>query len=379
MRIIRLLFLSLCLLWGGASAAQDARVEALRLSRYQGDTLRFVAELSSEADVSVFRLESPTRLVVDFKKCAFGPAAQKNPPQPLDFIQGCRLGNPDKNTARIVLDLPGGGFAEKHFLLRPQGSTPWRFVLDITPAGVRASTPPAAVQELPSFARKKQRVVVLDPGHGGRDPGAVSRTGNYEKKVTLRMAQETKKLLEQAGYQVVLTRDRDVYVSLRGRIQKAHEASGDLFISIHADSARNPAARGLSVYTISERASDQEAAALAEQENKSDILFGMDLGEYQPEVGNILIDFAKKHTMDQSAAFAKHLVREMRKTVKLVPNAHRFAGFVVLKSPNIPSVLVELGYLSNRQEDKMLQQKSYRNDLAEALVLAVDSYFKEYP
>ena len=191
------------------------------------------------------------------------------------------------------------------------------------------------------------------------------------------MAKETKELLQKAGYKVVLTRDKDVFIPLRGRIKKAHDANGDLFISIHADSAKNASAKGLSIYTISERASDAEAAALAERENKADIILGMDLSDVDPMAGNVLLDLAKNDTMNKSALYAKYVVREMRKTVDLVPNAHRMAGFVVLKSPNIPSVLIELGYLSNRTEDKNLQRAGYRRDLAEALVRAVKTYFSE--
>ena len=192
------------------------------------------------------------------------------------------------------------------------------------------------------------------------------------------MAKETKEMLEKAGFKVVLTRSTDVFISLRGRIKKAHDANGDLFISIHADSSKNRSAKGLSIYTISEKASDKEAAALAERENKADILYGMDLGEYQPEVGNILIDFAKKYAMDQSSIYADYVVREMKNLIQLVPNAHRFAGFVVLKSPNIPSVLLEMGYLSNRQEEKLMWKQSYRQKLSKALIQAIKVYFKNY-
>ncbi|MDY6408007.1 MAG: N-acetylmuramoyl-L-alanine amidase, partial [Pseudomonadota bacterium] len=276
---------------------------------------------------------------------------------------------------------------EKHFLLKPQLGQNWRFVLDLfdnapsvlpTPKkeavgsrGLRPFTTPASPK------KPQQRIIVLDAGHGGQDPGAISRSGYYEKNITLNMARETRNLLEKAGYKVVLTRDKDIFIPLRGRIKKAHEANADLFISIHADSAKNPSARGLSIYTISERASDAEAAALAERENKADIILGMDLSDVDPLAGNVLLDLAKTDTMNKSAQYAKYVVKEMKKTVQLVPNAHRMAGFVVLKSPSIPSVLVELGYLSNRTEEKNLQKKSYRRDLAEALVRAVQAYFAD--
>ena len=189
------------------------------------------------------------------------------------------------------------------------------------------------------------------------------------------MAKETKALLEKAGYKVVLTRDRDIFITLRGRVKKAHEAKADLFISIHADSARNTKARGLSIYTISEKASDKEAAALAERENKSDILLGMDLDDYQQEVSSVLIDLAKQDTMKESRVYADLVVKEMQRTVQLLPNAHRFAGFAVLKSPNIPSVLLEMGYMSNRHEEREMQKAAYRKKLGQALVRAVDAYF----
>lgn len=366
----------LCL-W--ATCVLAASVQDMRLSVKQNNAVRFVADLSSEVDASVFRLTNPPRLVIDFKKTDFSPKARRKNFGKTGFISGIRLGQPDKQTARVVLDLPADALTESHFLLKPQGSIPWRFVLDLAPTGstssILESDPNPAQKKAASF-KKKQKIIVLDPGHGGQDPGAISKNGHYEKDLTLKMARETQELLQKEGYKVVLTRDKDIFIPLRGRIQKAHAANADLFISIHADSAKNTSARGLSIYTISETASDKEAAALAERENKADILFGMDLGEYQPEVGNILIDFAKKYTMDQSALYADQVVAEMRRTVTLVPNPHRFAGFVVLKSPNIPSVLLELGYLSNRSEEKQLQKKAYRQELANALVRAANRYFQ---
>jgi len=356
-----------------------AHVQDLRLSSDSDKKARFVIDLENKKEVAVFRLGDPARLVIDVKNAAFKPECQTKQFTNTGFVAGIRTGAPDKQTARIVLDLPNQEIQEKHFMLAPQAGSNWRFVIDMEITGQSpissATTPKVGVKNFEKKSPVKKKVIVLDPGHGGQDPGAISISGKYEKDLTLKMAKETKKMLERAGYNVVLTRDKDVFITLRGRIQKAHAANGDLFISIHADSARNRSAQGLSVYTISETASDKEAAALAERENKADILVGMDLGEYQPEVGNILIDFAKTYTMDQSAKYADEVVKEMRKEVQLVPNAHRFAGFVVLKSPSIPSVLVELGYLSNKQEDKLLQKESYRAGLSRALVRAVKTYF----
>lgn len=378
-------FIGLCI-WFWAVFASAGTLEDLRLSNYRPNVVRVVLDLSEKTDVSVFRLSGPPRLVIDAKKTRFSQKIRNKKKRTIGFISGVRLGQPDPDTARVVLDLPPQTLKESHFLLPPQGSnTQWRFVMDISSetdaaqqSVAQKNKPKNTGQSLQPFVKRTKKIIMLDPGHGGADPGAISKNGHYEKDLTLKMALETKKLLEKAGYKVVLTRDRDIFISLRGRIEKAHKANADLFISIHADSAKNSSARGLSVYTISETASDKEAAALAERENKADIILGMDLIEYQPEVGNILIDLAKRETMDKSALYATHVVSEMKKNVKLVPNAHRFAGFVVLKSPNIPSVLVELGYLSNRSEERQLQKASYRRELGQALVRAVNRYFKEF-
>ncbi len=378
------IFLFLMVLFAAPVCAQT--IQDLRLSAKDAQNVRFVVDLSDKAEIALKRLVNPPRFVIDIENTKFGTGVQEKVFPQTGFISSVRTGTPTPNVARIVLDLPNNNIDEKHFTLAPQAGASWRFVVDLSTdsqqVGIKAFPNTAQTAATQTSAKPKsvtkKKVVMLDPGHGGKDPGAISRSGKYEKDLTLKMAKETKKLLEKAGYKVVMTRDKDVYVTLRGRIEKAHKANADLFISIHADSAKNASAKGLSIYTISEVASDKEAAALAESENKADILFGMDLSEYQPEVGNILIDFAKTYTMDQSAKYADEVVDEMAKEVTLRERAHRYAGFVVLKSPNIPSVLLELGYLSNKQEDKQLQKSAYRDKLSRALVRAVNTYFKKH-
>lgn len=352
-------------------------IQDIRLATTPNDGVRFVAELDKQADVSVSKLSNPPRLVLDFKKAQFDAQVLQKKWPTVGFVNACRTGNPSDQLSRIVLDFPDNcQWEEKHFSLEPQSAKNWRFVVDLKQTNSSKTQTKASTN---TQTVKKKKIIVLDPGHGGRDPGAISRSGKYEKDLVLKMAKETKEFLEKAGYKVVLTRSKDVFISLRGRIKKAHEANGDLFISIHADSAKNSSAKGLSIYTISEKASDKEAEALAERENKADILYGMDLGDYQQEVSDILIDLAKTDTMNKSSQYADNVVKEMKKKIQLLPNAHRFAGFVVLKSPNIPSVLLEMGYLSNRAEEKQMWQKSYRNKLSQALVNAVNQFFKETP
>lgn len=226
------------------------------------------------------------------------------------------------------------------------------------------------------LSRPGKRIIVIDPGHGGVDPGAISASGVKEKTVTLRLARLLREELRRTGrYNVVMTRDSDESIRLRDRVALARASDPDLFISIHADANPNNKVRGASVYTLSEKASDAEAAALAERENKADLISGVDLSREAPEVANILIDLAQRETMNQSARVAKHLVKHLGKRTALIRNTHRFAGFAVLKAPDVPAVLVELGHLSNAADVRLLQQERYLRSLAIAIAEAANAYF----
>ena len=190
------------------------------------------------------------------------------------------------------------------------------------------------------------------------------------------MARELAKQLKTMGsFNVVMTRNHDVFIPLRKRVKIARDAGASLFISLHADAVKNPQISGPSVYTLSERASDKEAEALAEKENKSDLIAGMDLSDESQEVANILIDLAQIESMNQSARFATQLVSDLKRRTKLLRNTHRFAGFAVLKAPDIPSVLIEMGFLSNRSDERRLQTVKYRKKFSSGIVAAIKSYF----
>ncbi len=224
--------------------------------------------------------------------------------------------------------------------------------------------------------RDHMKTVIIDSGHGGADPGTIGRSGIYEKHVTLAMAKELAAQLRATGqFRVVMTRDTDIFIPLRQRVKIARDAKADLFISLHADAVKNRKIHGPSVYTLSEKASDKEAAALAEKENKADLIAGMDLSHESQEVANILIDLAQRESMNQSARFATQLVSELKQRTKLLRNTHRFAGFAVLKAPDIPSVLIEMGFLSNRNDERSLRSKNYRKKFSAGIVEAVKSYF----
>lgn len=248
----------------------------------------------------------------------------------------------------------------------------------VTPMVTKVSAPlpmpePVEPRGLPADGKP---VVVIDPGHGGVDPGAIGVSGIYEKYITLAVARELKTQLEKNGrYKVYLTRDRDVFIRLRDRVAIARQYNADLFISLHADSVGNSQMKGLSVYTLSQNSSDSEAQALADKENKADLIAGIDLSHESADVANILIDLAQRETMNRSAGFAGGVVDEVGRDTELLGNTHRFAGFAVLKAPDVPSVLVEMGYLSNETEERNLRQPEHRLKLAKSISRAIDRFF----
>jgi N-acetylmuramoyl-L-alanine amidase len=232
----------------------------------------------------------------------------------------------------------------------------------------------------PRFSVAK-RMIVLDPGHGGIDPGASGKRGTFEKNVVLNVALELRRqLLDTGRYDVVLTRGDDSFVRLRDRLQIARASEGHLFISLHADSLANAEkVRGAAVYTLSDQASSDEAARLAGNENRADILGGIDLSHHESIVTQILIDLAQRDANSKSLIFADLLVEELTSVTAMLRKRQQQAGFVVLKSPDMPSVLVELGYLSNTTDERRLNDPNHVADLAGAMIEAIDRYFDGEP
>lgn len=385
------LALGLALSWTAPAWARST-VTAVRIGEHPAMT-RFVLDVSEPVEFRIFSLADPYRVVIDFPELSWQVPAKKGAAG-AGLVKGYRAGLFKPGTWRIVLDAAAPVRVRKTFVLKPAEGHPYRFVLDLEKvsratflAAVKAARkqaaapagPGPAVSEPPPPAPAKppgKRIVVLDPGHGGVDPGATGRNGTIEKRITLAMAREVKRQLEATGrYKVVLTRDRDIFMRLRARLAVARRVGADLFLSLHADTIANHKVRGLSVYTLSEKASDKEAAQLAAHANKSDLIAGIDLTNENPEVMNILIDLAQRETMNLSANFAQLLIEELRRDVKLLRKSHRFAGFAVLKAPDVPSALLELGYLSNRREEKQLRDPAYRARLGAALIKSVDRYF----
>lgn len=382
-----ILLLLAALAAGAPSAMAQPRVEDVRTGQH-GERTRFVLELSEKVEYRLFTLADPYRVVIDLPEVDWQAANGMR--RPAGHVKTFRHGLFRPGNTRIVLDLAGPASVAKDFLLPPGHGRPWRFVLDLTPTSRAAfmkgagapkdmAPPRAVVEDVPGAGLGGGKpLVVLDPGHGGVDPGAIGVSGIHEKVITLAMGRQLAEALRKSGrYRVALTRDKDIFLPLRRRIAIARELEADLFISLHADAHPKRSVRGLSVYTLSETASDKEAARLARNENKADLIAGMDLSHESSEVANILLDLAQRETMNMSAIFANHVVDEASRETKTLGRAHRFAGFAVLKAPDVPSVLVELGYLSNAQEERLLRDRSYRARLANALVRSVDRYFAE--
>jgi len=360
--------------------------QALEITGFQADETEhgehISIHLSGRTEYDVFMADSPpARLVVDLPPAHWhGKVAL--PKNYEGIIEDLHFSTHDAKTSRLVLNLPEGTEFDDLKLVHKKQYYGLEFDLTGRRKSRGFSFWKSSGSEKHEKARAKKSakpVIVIDAGHGGQDSGTSGFNGSKEKKLTLHFAGELKESLQRTGrYRVVLTRTDDTYLLLGERVKRARAAHGDLFISIHADSSPIASARGLSVYTISGKASDKQSAALAEKENKADIIGGMDLSDTSKDVADILIDLTQRETRAKSCKFADLLVKNFRHEVTLVHHTHRFAGFAVLKAPDIPSVLIEVGFLSNQREEQLLKSASYQAKFLHGVVGAVDSYFANY-
>jgi len=371
----------------GFAQAKDIDISGVRFG-VNGKVTRFVLDMSRKTTPQVFLLADPYRVVIDLPEANWHASDDV---KTSGAVAGFRHGLFTPGTYRIVLDLDKPATVKSIFNLPSKGGYGPRLVLDLE-ASSRASflkavaeskkarpVPAPTVVDATPVPRRKggKRIIVLDPGHGGPDPGNLGVIGVYEKTIVLKIAKEIRRELEKTGrYEVRMTRDRDIFWPVRERFRIARRMHADLFISVHADSISNHRTRGGSVYNLSEVASDKEAARLAARENKSDVIAGVNLDVVDDDVSNILIDLAQRETMNFSAQFGEILVRELRSEhVPMLPRSHRYANLGVLKAPDIPSVLMEVGYLTNRSNAKFLNSSKGRKRIAKATVKAVDKFF----
>ncbi len=363
-------------------------------ARIVGDDLRvrFVADLSRKVDSTVFTLADPYRIVVDMPQVDFAlPELAGSSGRGL--IKAFRYGMIQPGRSRIVIDLTGPATIDKTFTVDPSDGQPARLVIDAVPAtrdefiaATRAykKTQTEAAGEksdrATGFDADDKPIIVLDPGHGGIDLGTRSSDGTLEKNVTLAFAKVLGDQLSATGrYKVVFTRQDDSFIALGDRMNVAHERKAKLFISIHANSFPGSSVRGATVYTASDEASDKMAEALADSENQSDALAGIDVNAADSnEVMGILNDLTRRETRNFGVSFARNLVTELGRTTKMFKDPHKEADFKVLEAPDVPSALVELGYLTNAADAKLMVSRDWQDKTAGSIVTAIDEYCRTH-
>jgi N-acetylmuramoyl-L-alanine amidase len=383
---------------------ENARAEdspAMTAARINGNEARtrFVADLTQSVSYSVYVLPDPFRVVIDLPQMDF-----RLPPDSSSdsagLVRDFRYGGLTETQSRIVIDTDGPVLIDKSFVLKPRDDQPARLVVDMVRASESAfhkaykaqegaadhtgsiprpvakpgtEEPPRAIAALPV---RERRLVVIDPGHGGMDPGAIGVRKTKEKDVVLNFAKALRDAIRAGGkYDVELTREDDRFLTLKDRVKFARERQADLFIAVHADTVRGQSARGATLYTLSDKASDAEAEALAEKENRADIIAGVDLGQESPEITDILIDLVQRESKTHAIFFARKAAVELKNVTLMTGKPIRSAGFVVLKAPDVPSVLIELGYLSSKSDEELLTNPTWHQRTAAALSAAIDRYF----
>ncbi len=369
----------------------NASVNGARLGGDRERT-RFIADLSKKVDVHVFALGNPYRVIVDAADVSFQmpPGLGK---EQRGLVSAYRYGLFAPGKSRIVIDINKPFLIDRHFVIEARDDQPARLVIDLVPTDQatflaklreakqkRVASGPAPLTQPPSRPAYAKPIVVIDAGHGGVDPGTRSTTGVTEKEIVLKFAERLKQKLAATGrYEIYLTREDDTFLPLKDRVAFAQKKGAGLFLSIHADYFPveiDGDARGATIYTLSEKASDAEAKALAAKENFSDAIAGVELPSDSDEVvANILIDLAQRETQNRSVVFARSLVGELAKKNTLHTKQLRSAGFRVLKAPDVPSLLLELGFLSNPDDEKQLTSEAWRDRMTDSVAAAIDHYF----
>ena len=383
----------------GASAAERAAAPAAGAdslpvatdARLGGDEsqTRFVMDFTRKIDLHAFTLADPYRVVIDIPQVAFQLPAKAGE-SGRGLIKAFRFGLVMQGGSRIVFDVTKPVRIDKAFVVDATDGAPARVVLDLAPTDrdtfLRriANDNSASRPDLPradgpqSKSSDPRPLIVLDPGHGGIDTGTKGPHGEEEKDIVLNFAQRLRDRLEKSGkYRVLLTRADDTFVPLADRVRIARDAGAALLMSIHADALPHGEgdAQGASIYTLSDTATDSEAARLAEKENRSDVVAGVDLKSEPDDVAGILIDLAERETKSFSVQFAHKLLGEMKGVARLHKTPLKSAGFRVLRAPDVPSVLVELGYVSNREDLQLLLSDNWQERTAGSIAQAIEAYF----
>ncbi|TNF88591.1 MAG: N-acetylmuramoyl-L-alanine amidase [Gammaproteobacteria bacterium] len=368
--------LSLALL-AGAKPALSKSVTALtgiRISQSAEDHTRVVFDLSGGIEHRLFTLDDPHRVVIDLHNTRESEAIDINR-KSTNLMRGIRSASKDNGRLRVVLDLKGKA-RPRSFELKPDGKSGHRLVVDLH--ATKLSPTPIITSQQERKQRKKQFIIALDPGHGGRDPGAIGKKGTREKDVALSVAKKMKTLINRtSGYRAILTREGDRFVSLRNRVKKAREAEADIFVSLHSNSFHSPNAKGASVYALSLRGASSEAARwIAEKENASDLIGGISLDDKDDLIASVLLDLSQTATIQDSLELGSDVLRHLGKISKLNNKKVQQAGFAVLKAPDMPSILIETAFLSNPAEERKLRNPKHQHKLAKAVFSGIRNHLK---
>ncbi|WP_455366888.1 N-acetylmuramoyl-L-alanine amidase [Kaarinaea lacus] len=377
--IIKRFALFICLLLPLLS--QAAQINAVRMWSGPEGT-RVVFDVDRKVEHNVFVLKNPDRVVIDLEGTRLA-----RPVTALDYneslVKGIRTGTHKKRNLRVVLDMKSQALP-KSFLLNPTKQYGYRLVVDLESVNGHHNvvTPvPKPVYRSLKPQQGRDIVVAIDAGHGGEDPGAIGRRGTREKDVALSIARKLEAMLRQEhGIRPVLIRSGDYYISLRGRIRKARQHKADLFISIHADAFRNGRAKGASVYVLSQRGASSEAARwLAASENDADLIGGVSLDDKDDLLASVLLDLSQNATLAASMDVGERILGELKRVGNVHKRQVEHAGFVVLKAPDVPSILVETGFISNRHEENKLRSQRHQRRIAKALLQGIKRYFNANP
>lgn len=367
------------------AAAAPVDVSSVRLAA-EGARTELVLSLSAPTDHTIFTLSQPDRVVIDVENARLSGTL----PTGRGVITELRSAIHD-DKLRLVLDLNGRALPQSYLrqgsagtelvidLLGPGASAPAAAPVAVATATVAAPSRAPAIPAAPK--RGRDIVVAIDAGHGGKDPGAHGPKGAYEKNVTLAIARRLAALVnQQPGMKAVLTRDSDSFVELKQRFEKARDANADLFVSIHCDASRDKSADGATVYVLSEHgATTEHAKFLEREENDSDLVGGVRLADLSPQVKSVVLDMSQSAVMGMSFDVGGSVARQLAAIGAMHRNAVQQAGFLVLKAPDVPSMLIETNYITNPRTARLLMSGDYQQQLAQAIFTGVDNYFGHYP
>ncbi|MGA7802377.1 MAG: N-acetylmuramoyl-L-alanine amidase [Gammaproteobacteria bacterium] len=380
---VRQLTAWLLLCWSGFCAAAGAatNVDGVRVWAAP-DSTRVVFDISAPVSHNLFVLHDPERVVIDLPHARL-KTRLSTPDLSKGLVRDIRSGPRPDHGLRIVLDLKGKAHP-KSFVLPPQGPYGDRLVVDLTDtAAERADAAAARSREVKHAEpdRPREIVVCIDPGHGGEDPGAHGPHGTLEKNVTLAIGRRLERLVNrEPGMRAVMTRTGDYYVGLRQRIEIAQRARADLFVAIHADSYHDPSVRGSTVYVLSRHgASSEMARILAEHENAADLVGGVSLSDKDPLLKHVLLDLSQSASIEASMDAARDVLHQLDRVGRIHRSHVQRAAFVVLKSPDIPSMLVETAYISNPREERQLRSPRHQRQIARAIMAGIRTYFDRHP